>query len=131
MRTKIFAWVLGMLLTMPCALRAEEVEIRLFVVLEMGSIDGLDPLDDSDPIGETPTTPTSFRASINGNQLDVSIEDTSISSAVMRVMRHSTNTTIIEQTIYDETTEYIPESGVYTLEIETAGGTLVGQFNVR
>ena len=71
MRTKIFAWVLGMLLTMPCALRAEEVEIRLFVVLEMGSIDGLDPLDDSDPIGETPTTPTSFRASINGNQLDV------------------------------------------------------------
>jgi hypothetical protein len=48
MRTKIFAWVLGMLLTMPCALRAEEVEIRLFVVLEMGSIDGLDPLDDSE-----------------------------------------------------------------------------------
>jgi hypothetical protein len=37
-----------MLLTMPCALRAEEVEIRLFVVLEMGSIDGLDPLDDSE-----------------------------------------------------------------------------------
>ena len=72
-----------------------------------------------------------FRVNANGNQLDVSFEDASISSAVMRVMRHSTNTTIIEQTIYDETTEYIPESGVYTLEIETAGGTLVGQFNVR
>jgi hypothetical protein len=97
----------------------------------MGSIDGLDPLDDSEKPPIYPIHPTSFRASINGNQLDVSIEDASISSAVMRVMRHSTNTTIIEQTIYDETTEYIPESGVYTLEIETAGGTLVGQFNVR
>ena len=34
MRTKIFAWVLGMLLTMPCALRAEEVEIRLFIIVQ-------------------------------------------------------------------------------------------------
>ena len=34
MRTKIFAWVLGILLTMPCSLRAEEVEIRLFVIVQ-------------------------------------------------------------------------------------------------
>jgi len=46
MKTKILALVLGTLLTIPCVLRADEVEIQLMEVIEMGTIPGDDPLDD-------------------------------------------------------------------------------------
>ena len=46
MKTKILALVLGALLTIPCVLRAEEVEIQLMEVVGMGTIEGDNPLDD-------------------------------------------------------------------------------------
>ena len=47
MKTKLFALVLGVLLTIPCVLRAEEVEIQLMEVIGMGTLPGDDPFDDS------------------------------------------------------------------------------------
>ena len=46
MKQKFFALVLGALLTIPCVLRAEDVEIQLMEVVEMGFIEGDSPLDD-------------------------------------------------------------------------------------
>ena len=45
MKTKIFALVLGALLTIPCLLCAEEVEIQLMEVIQMSPMPGDDPLD--------------------------------------------------------------------------------------
>ena len=45
MKKLLIALVLGTLLTIPSILHAEEVEIKLSVVLEMESIGGLNPMD--------------------------------------------------------------------------------------
>ena len=45
MKKTLIALVLGALFAIPCMLHAEEVEIRLSVVLEMETIGGLEPLD--------------------------------------------------------------------------------------
>lgn len=131
MRTRILALVLGALITMPCMLRADEAQVQLFVVLNMESIGGLDPMDNSDYSQGEPPRPNGFRVSISGNRLNVSIQDESVSSALVRVIQQSTNTTVVEQVIYDETTEYLSEAGLYSIEIDTNGGSLVGQFNVQ
>lgn len=45
MKTKFITMVLGVLLTTPCVLRAEEVVIQLMEVIQMEIIGGDDPLD--------------------------------------------------------------------------------------
>lgn len=62
MKTKILALVLGAILTIPCVLRAEEVEIQLTEVVGMSIIPGDGPLDGPDTEGTTPTRPAGFRA---------------------------------------------------------------------
>lgn len=54
MKTKILALALGLLLTMPCVLHAEEVEIQLMEVVQMMPLPGDNPLDDPDRNPETP-----------------------------------------------------------------------------
>ena len=60
MKTKIIALVLCAILTMPCMLRAEEVEIQLMELTQMGVPLGDDPLDGPAQDPTTPTRPTSF-----------------------------------------------------------------------
>ncbi len=57
MRNKITALVLSILFIIPCALRAEEVEIQLMEVIEIGNIPGDDPLDDPIQYPGVPTRP--------------------------------------------------------------------------
>lgn len=130
MKVKFLVCAFSLLFALPLFVHAEEVEIKLSVVLEMESIGGVGPMDNSEK--ETvPPRPNGFRVSISGNRLNVSIQDESVSSALVRVIQQSTNTTVVEQVIYDETTEYLSEAGLYSIEIETNGGSLVGQFNVQ
>jgi hypothetical protein len=37
MKTKFFAFALSVLFTMPCILRAEEIEIHLMEIIQMGT----------------------------------------------------------------------------------------------
>ena len=46
MKKSFIALVLGTLLTIPCVLRAEEVEIQLTEVIQMGTLPGDNPLDE-------------------------------------------------------------------------------------
>ena len=46
MKKTFVALVLGALLTIPCVLRAEEVEIQLMEVISMQPLPGDNPLDD-------------------------------------------------------------------------------------
>ena len=73
MKKKIFLWSLAMLLLLPCALCAEEIEIQLMEMIEMTQIPGDAPLDDGEHMGSTPTRPGSFRATINGTSLSINL----------------------------------------------------------
>ena len=131
MKKLLIALVLGALLTIPSILHAEEVEIKLSVVLEMESIGGFNPLDDPEPVGETPPRPTSFRASINGNSLVIEKQDEAIPSAQATVVNASTGNVVLNQQFTDSLQEQVASAGVYVLRIETAGGALTGRFIVE
>ena len=131
MKTKILALVLGELLTMPCVLRAEEVEIQLMEVVGMGTIGGADPLDGPSQSGHEPTRPNDFRALINGNQLSILKQTTTIPFAQATVVKASTGSMVLNQQFTNSLSEQIATPGVYVLRISTAGGDLVGQFVVQ
>ena len=131
MKTKLMALVLGVLLTIPCLLRAEEVEILLMEVIQMGIIPGDNPLDDPEQSEPTPTRPTDFRATINGNAMSINKLNSTIPSAQATVVNASTGNTVINQQFTTSLSQQIANSGVYVLHIQTAGGALVGQFIVQ
>ena len=131
MKKLLIALVLGTLLTIPSILRAEEVEIKLSVVLEMESIGGLNPMDDEEHLGQTPPRPTDFRASINGNSLVIEKQDEAIPSAQATVVNASTGNVVLNQQFTESLQEQVASAGVYVLRIETAGGALTGRFIVE
>lgn len=131
MKTKIFALVLGALLTIPCLLRAEEVEIQLMEVIQMSPMPGDDPLDGPAQDPGDPTRPNDFRASINGNSLSITRRNEAIPSAQVTVVKSSTGTIVLNQQFTNSLSAQIATQGVYVLHIQTAGGALVGQFVVQ
>lgn len=131
MKKTFVALVLGTLLTIPCALHAEEVEILLMEVVGMGTINGDNPLDSPDKEGETPTRPTDFHATINGNQLSIVKQETAIQSAQAMVVNVSTGNMVLNRLFTHSLSEQITTAGIYALRISTATGDLVGQFIVQ
>lgn len=131
MKTKLLAVVLGALLTIPCVLRAEEVEIQLMEVIGMQPLPGDDPLDDPIQTPTEPPRPRSFRATINGNALSILKQDAAIPSAQATVVNASTGNIVVNQQFTTTYQGQISNSGVYVLHINTAGGALVGQFMVQ
>ena len=131
MKRTFIALVLGALLTVPCVLHAEEVEIQLMEVIQMTPLPGDDPLDDPDQYPSDPPRPTSFRATISGNTLSVSKENEDIPSAQATVVNASTGSIVVNQQFTNSLLEQIATQGIYALRIETAGGALVGQFVVQ
>ena len=132
MKTKLFALILGALLTIPCALRAAEIEIQLMEVIGMTPLPGDDPLDDPEKEGSTPTRPRDFHATIDGNTLSITNQEpASIPSAQAIVVNASTGGIVVNEQFTSSLQEQISNAGVYVLHIETAGGALVGQFIVQ
>ena len=131
MKRTFIALVLGALLTIPCALRAEEVEIQLMEVIQMTPLPGVDPLDGNDHLEPTPTRPNDFRATINGNTLSIEKREEAIPSAQATVVNAATGGVVVHQQFTTTLSEQIATQGVYVLHIETAGGALVGQFVVQ
>ena len=131
MINKLFVLVMGALLTIPCVLRAEETEIQLSEVIEMTPIQGDSPLDDCEPVGENPTRPTNFRATINGNSLSIAKQEAAIPSAQAVVVNASTGNVVLNQQFTSSLQHQIANSGVYVLRIQTVNGALVGQFVVQ
>ena len=122
---------LSALLAMPCILRAQEVEIQLVEVIQMTPLPGEDPLDGNDHMIPTPTRPTDFRATINGNTLSIEKREAAIPSAQATVVNVATGGVVVNQQFTTTLSEQISAQGVYALRIETAGGALVGQFVVQ
>ena len=131
MKVKFLVCAFSLLFALPLFVHAEEVEIKLSVVLEMESIGGLEPTDSSIEVGKTPPTPTDFRASINGNSLVIEKQDEAIPSAQATVVNASTGNVVLNQPFTDSLQEQVASAGVYVLRIETAGGALTGRFIVE
>jgi hypothetical protein len=128
---KILLVALVALLTMPCVVNAEEVEITLTEVISLQPLPGDSPLDDPEKEGSTPTRPTSFRATIDGNYLSVTKQDEAIPTAQATVVNATTGGIVLNQQFTTSVSQQISNAGVYVLHIETAGGALVGQFIVQ
>ena len=116
---------------MPCVLHAEEIEIQLLEVIGITPLPGDEPLDDGEHMGSTPTRPTSFRATINGNTLAIQKLESTIPSAQATVVNASTGSTVVNQQFTTSYQGQISNAGVYVLHIQTEGGALVGQFVVQ
>jgi len=130
MKVKLFLYAFSLLFALPLFVHAEEVEIPLMVVLEMESIGGVGPMDNSEK-ETTPPRPTDFRASINGNSLVIEKQDEAIPSAQATVVNASTGNVVLNQPFTDSLQEQVASAGVYVLRIETAGGALTGRFIVE
>lgn len=131
MKKSLLALVLGALLTIPCVLHAEEIEIQLVEVIQMTPLPGDNPLDDPEQSEPTPTRPRDFRATINGNSLSIEKREAAIPSAQAIVVNAATGGIVVNQQFTNSLLEQISAQGVYALRIETAGGALVGQFVVQ
>ena len=97
----------------------------------MSPLPGDNPLDDPDQYPDTPTRPTSFRATINGSNLSILKQDNAIPSAQATVVNAQTGSIVVNQQFTSSLLEQIATSGVYVLHIQTANGALVGQFIVQ
>lgn len=128
---KILSLAFVALLTLPCAIHAEEVVIQLMEVIQLGTLPGDNPLDGPDKEPIDPTRPNDFRATIDGNALSITKEDEAISFAQAIVVNASTGAIVLNQQFTNTLQEQIANSGIYALRIETAGGALVGQFIVQ
>lgn len=128
---KMLSLALVALLTMPCVLHAEAIEIQLMEVIQMGTLPGDDPLDGPDKEPIDPTRPNSFHATIDGNNLSITKEDENIPVAQAIVVNASTGGIVLNQQFTNSLQEVIANTGMYVLHIETAGGALVGQFIVQ
>lgn len=124
MKKSFIALVLGALLTIPCALRAEEVEIQLMEVIQMNPIGGDDPLDGGDHMGTIPTRPGSFRATVNGNTINITKLDNSIPSAHATIVKSTTGNVILNQDFVTSVSCQVPSTGVYMIHIQTESGTV-------
>lgn len=128
---KFFLLTLCALLSMPAILHAEEVEITLTEVISLNPLPGDNPLDDEGHMGNNPTRPTDFRATIDGNTLAIEKREAAIPSAQAIVVNAATGSIVVNEQFSTSLLEQISTSGVYALRIETAGGALVGQFVVQ
>ena len=131
MKKSFIALVLGTLLTIPCVLRAEEVEIQLTEVIQMEFLPGDNPFDDPIQTPPNPTRPNDFRATINGNSLFIGKQNNTIPSAQATVVKVSTGSIVLNQQFTSSLQGQINSTGVYVLHIQTENGALTGQFVVN
>lgn len=131
MRKILLTSALMLLILLPCALCAEEMEIQLMEVAQTGFIEGDSPLDGPEQSPDVPTRPNNFRATINGNSLTVLKQEEAIPFAQAIVVSASTGSVVINRGFTSSLNEQIANAGVYVLRIETAGGALIGQFRVQ
>ena len=97
MTKKFLILALVALFTMPCVLRADEVEIQLMEVIGMGTLPGDDPLDGPGQYPGEPPRPTDFHATITGNSLSITNQSNSIPSAQAMVVNASTGGIVLNQ----------------------------------
>lgn len=105
-----------------------EFEIQLIEVVGSTILGEEDPLGNPTQNGETPTRPTDFRATICGNVLTVTSAN---SNSTNLVVSNGSGNEVVNTQFVGFSTELLSTSGSYSIEIHTAGLTLIGQFVVQ
>ena len=141
MKKIISAFLLSVLLLMPCTLYADEVEILLTEVVYNNTDTTSLPTfttcspdassgDSSHKTGNTPPCKTCFRATINNNILSVTLQEW-IPSTTRIIVVNASGRVVLSQQLTGSLVREFSSTGVYILRIETSGGALVGHFIVQ
>ena len=129
---KIHFWALalGLILSMPFILFADEqeVEIQLIEVVGAGNFPGDEPFDGPGQSGFDPTTPTQFRATITGRTLTVTVDNANNTQVIVR---NASGSVVLNSQFYGFTAEQLAATGAHTIEIRNGGLTLVGSFTAN
>ena len=125
---KFLALALGLILAMPMFLTADEEEVEIQLVEVMGTLPGDDPFDGSGTIGDNPTTPTQFRATIAGRYLAVTSDN---ANATQVIVRNASGNVVLNRQFVGFTAEQLSASGAHSIEIHNGGLTLVGNFQAQ
>lgn len=127
-KTKFLVLALGLILAMPMFLTADEEEVEIQLVEVMGTLPGDDPFDGSGTIGDNPTTPTQFRATIAGRTLAVTSDN---ANATQVIVRNASGNVVVNTQFYGFTSQQLAASGAHSIEIHNGGLTLVGNFQAQ
>ena len=119
---KIFnlALALGLILSMPMFLTADEQEVEIQLVEVMGVLPGDDPFDN--PIHSEPD-PT-----IAGRYLAVTSDN---ANATQVIVRNASGNVVLNRQFVGFTAEQLSASGAHSIEIHNGGLTLVGNFQAQ
>lgn len=131
MKTKNLLWLFLslILLTIPLVSVSavdDEVEIELFEVA--GLLPGGDgPLGNPEQEGTNPPQPGNFHATITGNNLAITVANTSV---VQLTVRNASGNVVLNRQFVGNTIELLT-SGAYSLELQSGSLTLVGVFDAQ
>ena len=129
MMKQILSFVLALFLAVPVLFADPvEVEIQLIEIGGFGLIGGDDPWGNPDDYPTTPPRPTDFHATITGNALTVTVDNTNSTNLIVR---NASGNVVVNSQFVSLTSEFLSTSGNYSLEIHNGGLTLVGQFVVQ
>lgn len=131
MKTKLFSLVCALCLALPyTVLRAEETEteITLFEISGPGNLIGDEPLDGPRGDSFNPPRPNDFHATISGRILEVSVDNSNLTTVIVR---NAAGNTVVDDSFYALTSQQLSSAGTYTLEIHNADMTLIGQFEAE
>lgn len=126
----LFCCLLLTFVATPYSVRAEETEvvIQLFEIGGSGLIGGDDPCGNPTQEGDVPPIPTQFHATITGNALEVTVDNTNSTNLIVR---NASGNVVVNSQFVSLTSELLSASGNYSLEIHNGGLTLVGAFSVQ
>lgn len=102
----------------------DEVEIELMEVV--GFLPGDNPLDDPLLGGDTPPSPNQIRATIAGQTLSVTADNSNLTRVIVR---NSAGNTVLNRLFVGGTMEQLSNTGTHSIEIQNGGMTLVGMFS--
>ena len=127
-KKKLLAMALGLLLTMPCFLFAEEqeVEIQLIEVVGASIVPGDEPFDGNGESGNNPTHPNQFHVTISGRILHVYVFNT---NDTQLIIRNASGSEVVNAQFVGSAMFIMPTSGSHTLEIHNGGHTFIGNFH--
>ncbi len=126
--TKFLVLALGLILSMPMFLTANEEEVEIQLVEVMGTLPGDDPFDGPGEIGTPPPQPTDFRATIAGRYLAVTSDN---ANATQVIVRNASGNVVLNRQFVGFTAEQLGASGAHSIEIHNGGLTLVGNFQAH
>ena len=107
---------------------SHENEIVLMEVMSPGIIEGDDPFGSPTQRETTPPYPADFRATITGRTLAVTVDNF---NSTLLIVRNAAGAVVVNRPFSSLTSEQLPVAGAYSLELQNAGMTLVGQFTAQ